>query len=135
MSVDSMSQKQRILRLAYAREDEGITAVDFQLPAVADGGRPILRVAARIKDLENEGIHFTDGGTRNRCKVYVLDRASLVDATKPPTGGGHGSLAASTSGPPADSLSSYEAGGTGALFHIGQAQQSAVYDPDWSDAA
>lgn len=122
MSVAKLSQTQRVLRLAYARGDQGITAVDFQLPSVADGGAPILRVAARVKDLENDGIHFTDGGTRNRCKVYVLDRASLAAATKPPE------PSAAPSPPP-------EAGGPGVLFDVGQAQQNAVYDPDWSDAA
>lgn len=129
MSVSSLTDKQRILRFALERGDQGFTAVDFQLPHVADGGKPILRVAARVKDLRDEGFVFHDGGTRNRCKVYILDRQSLADATKP----------APTSGPPvgADRPSSAEEaspGGTGALFEIGPAQQSAIND-DFDAAA
>ena len=125
-----LTQTQRILRLALERGEDGITAVDFQLPDVADGGAPILRVAARIGELEEDGIHFTDGGTRNRCKVYVLDRESLARATKPPTTTFGPPSAASPVPPP-----QADEGGTGALFQIGRAQQSAIFDADYGDAA
>ena len=127
--MTNLTQTQRVLRLAYARGDQGITAVDFQLPHVADGGTPILRVAARILELEEEGIHFTDGGTRNRCKVYKLDRESLARATKPPTTSGPPSVVETTVPPPQAAE-----GGTGALFEIGRPQQSAIND-DWDNAA
>lgn len=35
-----------------------------------DGGKPILRVAARIKDLKDEGYPVQRTGTRNACAVY-----------------------------------------------------------------
>lgn len=79
-----LSDKQRILRLALSRGHKGFTAVDFLAPDVADGLKPITRVAARVNDLRNEGIRFTDGGRRNACKVYILDRSSLADSTLPP---------------------------------------------------
>ena len=80
-----LTQQQRVLRLALSRGEQGITAADFMLPNVPDGGAPITRLAARIRDLTNDGIRFTDGGRRQSLKVYVLDRASLADASKPAT--------------------------------------------------
>ena len=83
MSLDKLSQNQRVLRAAW-RYPRGICQIDFDAPDVIDGGKPIRRLAARIKDLSDDGIVFRDGGRRNNMKVYVLDRVSLADATKPP---------------------------------------------------
>lgn len=77
-----MTQTSRVLRLLEHRGAYGVTAVDFQLPDVADGGPPILRVAARILELREEGYHITDAGIRNKCKVYVLQTADT--AAEPP---------------------------------------------------
>lgn len=73
----TLDQKTRVLKLARKRGRHGITQIDFDLPDVADGGKPIKRVAARIGELQDDGIRFTDGGRRGRCKVYILDEASL----------------------------------------------------------
>jgi hypothetical protein len=125
MSIAGLTDKDRILRLARARGDQGFTAVDMQLPHVADGGKPILRVAARVKDLRDEGFVFHSGGTRNRCRIYILD-AAYRGATEPaPTSG--------PSAPDCSSSSTAGADGTGALFEIGRAQQSAIND-DWEAA-
>jgi hypothetical protein len=69
------TQTERVLRLLERRGPHGVTAVDFQLPDIADGGKPILRVAARILELRDQGHRIVDGGVRNKCKVYILEPA------------------------------------------------------------
>lgn len=83
MSIETLSQTQRVLRAALSAGDRGVTQVDFMLPGVIGGGAPITRLAARVKDLEGDGIRFDDGGRRQRCKVYVLDRMSLAKSSLP----------------------------------------------------
>lgn len=65
-----MSGKQRILARLQAGHD--VSPIDFQLPAVVDGGKPILRVAARILELRNDGYQIDVVATRNECAVYRL---------------------------------------------------------------
>lgn len=67
------TQRDRVLRALHSAGPRGITAVDFQLPTVIDGGAPILRLAARIKDLRDEGHAITVTGERHGCAVYELD--------------------------------------------------------------
>lgn len=62
-----MSDKTRVL--AQLRRGP-VTPVDFQAPAV-DGGKPILRVAARIGELRAEGHDITTVATKPVAK-YVL---------------------------------------------------------------
>lgn len=66
--------KRRILARLQAGYD--VCAVDFQAPTV-DGGKPILRVPARILDLKREGWAIDRVGTRNHCAVYRLASAVL----------------------------------------------------------
>jgi hypothetical protein len=70
-----LTQKQRVLKAARAAGTTGLTAIDFYPPDVIDGGKPITRLAARIEELEAEGIRFWRDGRRNGCTVYVLDPA------------------------------------------------------------
>lgn len=77
-----MSQNDRVLAALRRAGRFGITQVDFSLPDVIDGGKPINRVAARINDLGNAGHVIGKRGTRNRCAVYVL-KASGVSPTVP----------------------------------------------------
>lgn len=76
--TEKLAQTQRVLQLARKRGRHGITATDFLLPDVADGGKPITRLAARIRDLQDDGVRFTSGGRRGKCKVYVLVEDSLA---------------------------------------------------------
>jgi hypothetical protein len=46
------------------------TRVDFLRPA--DGGPPVLNVAARILELRRAGHVIVSGGRRDACKVYRL---------------------------------------------------------------
>lgn len=67
-----MTATQRSRVLAAARRFNGVCAVDFQLPDVCDGGPPILRVAARLYELDQEGYVFEFIGKRSKCKVFRL---------------------------------------------------------------
>lgn len=70
---DLRAQQDRVLAALQAAGPRGITAVDFDLPNVIDGGKPIQRVAARIDELKNRHGHSIEvAGRRNRCAVYVL---------------------------------------------------------------
>lgn len=79
------TQTDRVLRALERAGARGITAVDFQLPDVIDGGPPILRVAARIEELADAGHRIADGGKRDRCKVYVIATTGEVLPTSPTT--------------------------------------------------
>jgi hypothetical protein len=78
-----MTQTDRVLDALKNAGQRGITAVDFQLPNVIDGGKPILRVAARIHDLEAEW-NIAKAGIRDKCAVYVLHgRVTAPPMTQP----------------------------------------------------
>lgn len=64
------TQTERVI--AAARSYRGITAVDFLLPDVVDGGPPITRLGARLFDAEEEGYTFERIGKRDRCVIYRL---------------------------------------------------------------
>lgn len=74
------TQNQRVLRM-LERHPDGICAPDFMLPNVIDGGTPITRLAARIRDLRDQGEEIIVDGERHSCAVYKLKesrRASVV---------------------------------------------------------
>lgn len=135
-----MTDKQRVLRRGFEAGDTGFTQVDFMLPNVCDGGKPITRLAARIKDLRDEGVEFADGGRRNGMKVYILDRESLAKASLPPgpqasptVGGTQAPGAAPTPDPGVREFSSStcspEAGGSeGSLFDMPTKAESLTFD-------
>lgn len=66
------SQTDRVLNALRKAGSRGITAVDFQLPDVIDGGPPIMRVAARVMDLRRQGHTIISAGTRQKCRRYEL---------------------------------------------------------------
>lgn len=68
--MKKLTQTQRVLRALRALGDHGVTSVDF-LPPTVDGGPPILRVAARIHELREDGfvIQTRRGSTVDK---YVL---------------------------------------------------------------
>ena len=68
-----MTQKERVL--ARLRAGHDVSPTDFQLPNVVDGGKPILRVAARILELRQDGYQIDVVATRNECAVYRLQTA------------------------------------------------------------
>lgn len=73
MEADSMktqSQCERVL-LALMRYPR-VSVIDFLAPVVIDGGRPITRLAARIRDLRSEGYDIEHAGVVNGCASYRL---------------------------------------------------------------
>lgn len=85
-----MTQNDRILR---ALRNGPVNPVDFQAPRVCDGGAPILRVAARINDLQANGHRIRSDRADNRTSTYTLvqeaghDSGSENTPTKPSSGG------------------------------------------------
>jgi hypothetical protein len=66
-----MSQCSRILR---ALERGPVRPTDFLLPDVIDGEKPIIRVAARIQDLRDQGHEITTSTAANGVAVYQLEQ-------------------------------------------------------------
>src|SRR5690349_5057933 len=73
-------QKQRVLAALRSRGALGVTAVDFASGRVCDGGKPIMRVAARVLELRQDGHEIVIDGERDSCAVYRL----LQDAQDTP---------------------------------------------------
>jgi hypothetical protein len=77
----SKTQRERVLR-ALRDHPDGITAVDFAAPDVVDGGHPIMRVAARVKELRDLGAEIFADGRRNGVAIYRLHE---VEPLPPPS--------------------------------------------------
>jgi hypothetical protein len=69
-----MTDKDRILR--RLRSHGSTTPIEWQGPT-PDGGKPVLRVAARIGDLRKDGIPVQTARTRP-CALYVLPAPAAV---------------------------------------------------------
>lgn len=70
-----MSQTDRVLAALRQAGARGITQSDFAPPeggTVLDGGGRITRLAARIRDLRDEGHGIVDAPARDGFKTYVL---------------------------------------------------------------
>ncbi len=63
-----LSQTDRVI--AAAKSFRGICQAELLLPDVADNGKPITRLAARIYDAESQGHVFEIVGVRKSCRVY-----------------------------------------------------------------
>jgi len=82
-----VTQKDRVLAALIARQDRGITPVDFAAPDVIDNGKPIMRVAARIHDLRQDGIPILEAREPNGTARYTLNDfppASFRPGGEPP---------------------------------------------------
>lgn len=80
------TQTRRVLRALERNPERGVTAVDFQLPDVIDGGKPITRLAARVQDLQDAGYRITAGERRQKCVVYRLVPAGAASELDKPGG-------------------------------------------------
>lgn len=78
-----MTQKERILKALRAAGERGVTTVDMVNGSL---GEPILRGAARIEELRDEGFAIKTLKLKNRTARYVL-----VMSTER-TGGGSSTL-------------------------------------------
>lgn len=70
-SRDGQTQVDRVLRLLRQRGRDGVDPTDFAAPHVRDGGKPIMRLAARINDLRARGFVITTS-RRGAVASYVL---------------------------------------------------------------
>lgn len=92
-----MTQVQRVLALLRARGNDGLNTVDLHAP-VCDGHAPIIRLAARIHDLQSAGYGIRSERKLNGTSTYFLTRdieeASGTTAGEPsgasPTAGAFG---------------------------------------------
>lgn len=73
------TQRERVL-LALKRHPR-VSVVDFLAPAVIDGLAPIVRLAARINELRDEGYAIEDAGRVNGCASYRL--APTTESAEP----------------------------------------------------
>lgn len=81
-----MRQRDRVLR-ALKRHPDGVCQVDFLLPNVIDGGAPITRLAARVKDLREDGHEIEVNGEKYGCALYRLPQPKPIPVppAAPPT--------------------------------------------------
>lgn len=70
-----MTQTSRLLAALTRAGDRGVTSVDFIRTPTIDGGPPILRLAARVKELRDEGFNVVTDGERDSVAVYKLEPA------------------------------------------------------------
>jgi hypothetical protein len=80
--IASMTQTERVVRALRLAGERGITQIDFLLPNVIDGGKPITRVAARVKDAREQGEAILVDGERDSCVIYKT--AAQAPAPQPP---------------------------------------------------
>jgi hypothetical protein len=67
-----MTQRERVLTALEAHGVVGVKTTDFLLPDVIDDGSPIIRLAARVKDLRDEGYRIRSYTELNGVCRYVL---------------------------------------------------------------
>lgn len=73
--VAARSGAERVLELARKRGRHGVHCSDFAVAGnTADGGKPILRLAARIDELRLRGHWFDTRRRRDRTVDYILVR-------------------------------------------------------------
>ena len=82
--LKKFTQTQRVFGALRSRGDRGVSAVDFMPPTI-DGGPPIMRLAARIYELREEGHEIVNSDKRGPVDVYVLKPAAQGDALWTPT--------------------------------------------------
>lgn len=68
-----MSQCSRILA---ALENGPVSPIDFAAPDVIDGGAPIMRVAARIQDLRDQGLEIATATAANGTAIYTITQGT-----------------------------------------------------------
>ena len=95
-----MTQTERVLAMLRVRGERGLRPEHFLAPTI-DGGRPILRVAARVLDLRRQGYEITTSAHDGPTAVYTIHE----DTNASPGGhvhvpGGDSAQPAMSGGPP-----------------------------------
>jgi hypothetical protein len=68
------TQNARVLAALWKAGPAGVTTADFLAPAVIDGGKPIVRLPARVNDLREAGHVIVTHREPNHTARYVLVR-------------------------------------------------------------
>ncbi len=68
-----MTQTERVLAALKAVGPRGVTGYDFSGPVVIDGGHRVMRVAARVLELREQGHRVASAGWRDGHRVYRLE--------------------------------------------------------------
>jgi hypothetical protein len=66
-----MTDRDRILLRMY--RIGSVSPIDFAAPDVCDDGKPIMRVAARIKDLRDRGYTIRSSRAANGTAIYRME--------------------------------------------------------------
>lgn len=69
MTTPRQTDNARVLR---ALQSGPVRVTDWSGFTTPDGGKPILRMAARVKELRNAGWPVERTGRHNNCAVYEL---------------------------------------------------------------
>jgi hypothetical protein len=67
-----MTQTKRVRAALERAGKQGVSPTDFLRYPTVDGGPPILRLAARILDLRNDGLSIESSTDPNGVARYVL---------------------------------------------------------------
>lgn len=67
-------------RLLKALREGPVRVIDWTGKETPDGGAPILRVAARIRELRSAGFAIERTGTASQCAIYELLAGSAKKA-------------------------------------------------------
>ena len=70
-----MTDRDRVLKLLRARGETGVTPLDWARTPTADGGKPMLRLAARVQELRVLGYGIRTERLKSGVAKYVLDDA------------------------------------------------------------
>lgn len=85
-----MSQSTRVLKALRAAGPSGVDTTAFLAPSVIDGGKPVLRLAARIRDLRDQGHRITSRRLMNNTVRYFLVESCSSVPASPDVRGGSG---------------------------------------------
>jgi hypothetical protein len=70
------SQRDRVLKALRDAGPNGVDTTAFLAPSVIDGQKPILRLAARVRDLRDQGHRITSQRLMNGTVRYFLQECS-----------------------------------------------------------
>lgn len=77
-----MTQNERVLALLRDRGLRGLNTVDLHAPT-CDHGKPILRLAARVRDLQDQGFAIRSERKSNGTATYFLMSDAERNVGKP----------------------------------------------------
>lgn len=128
-----MSQCDRVLALLRSRGGDGLNTAELQEAPIVDGGAPILRLAARVHQLQERGIAITSRREQNGTATYTLTEEGFPTGRIPPRTDGSTGVALAAGHKPASAF-----GNRAAIIateipadrHGGEGRTDSLFDPD-----